>query len=132
MGQVLTTADLLIEVDGKAVGYLNAALIEANGVPHTNLPLLRLSHGYKHILKEKMRDSTDLHEIIRLGRIWTHVLYFQQSLWGFQLNEDYHNWAEIPHCCCPDTHGKRWGGQAPRPHFIDPDCPVHSWRIKST
>lgn len=56
--------------------------------------------------------------------------YAMQSLWGFDLDEDYHiHWIRINGCTCPKMDNHDFNGMY---NIYMADCPWHGWENPET
>ena len=109
--------------NGKLICTLNKKLIKIKKVSKDNIEALRLSHVSLYTVKEEMSKTDDTIELKKLARQVEKIEYFQQELWGYKKNSNYHYWWKVPKCTCGgmdnmDSYGTKY-------RHIDSRCLVH-------
>ncbi len=118
--QILNSPE--VSISGVVIYRLNGALIEEQELSDETVQRIIETHQFKYFLIRRMFDVEDPTAIVRVGRIFTDLYFYQQSLWGFELDDTNHNWREIPRCRCNMGTGIK-----KKPHAF---CPVHSHLIE--
>lgn len=123
---------MFTEEDCKVYGYkgdlvciLNKRLLEKQHI--TSMGLASLKHVHRerdHYVKGMAETPADNKEVLQwfTGKI-TEADRELQKLWGFPVDDNYHKWWEVPHCCCGALDAQDSYGTPYR--YINGQCPVH-------
>lgn len=115
--------------DGEQV-ILNGWLLHQHNISSENKMLLGKSHCLLKKVKglmETLDPSKDQEYLRRLWALGDGIEYYQQGLWGFPLDPNYHFFWRFPHCSCPRLDNEdRWGTGY---HVVSTDCILHGGLI---
>jgi len=120
---------------------LNTGLIHRQELTRSEVGRVFKSHGQKLKLFDDARallrrasekgylSKKDQKEIVKINSILKSLEFKAQAAWGFDANEDHHNWwMDLPGCRCPKMDNRERQGV---PGYIhNQDCPWHGWDQK--
>ena len=117
---------------------LNSSLIKSQGLGRIEVGMIFNLHGQKLFLFDEARSllqemaakgfisKSDKKEIKRINSILEGLEFSAQEVWGFERNEDYHNWwMDLPGCTCP--HFDNLERRGVKGYIYSGDCPWHGW-----
>jgi hypothetical protein len=115
---------------------LNGSLIHDQGLGRVDVGMLFNLHGQKLYLFDEARSllqelavkgkitKQDKKEIKRINDILKGLEFNAQEIWGFSIDENYHNWwLDLPGCKCPPMDNMERSGTPYK--VIVEDCPWH-------
>jgi hypothetical protein len=115
---------------------LNSNLIKTQDLSRVDVGIIFGLHGQKLALFDEARNmlhqfaekgvitKKDRIEIERINNILEALEFNAQKAWGFEENEDYHNWwMDLPGCVCPQMDNRERQGIPGYIHTAD--CPWH-------
>ena len=77
---------------------LNKNLVERQGISKKDEEDIASLHKTKHYIYELMNLTDDRDVLRKYAKLVQLVEYKLQSIWKFQLSEDYHGWFDVPKC----------------------------------
>lgn len=112
----------------KVLVKLNSALVEQQKLSTASVIEILDLHVERLILLEDMAscDPTKTVEKLVLRRLaeeHREIQFRLQEAWGFEKNQLYHDWFEVPYCTCPKEDNRERKGTAYQ--IINLDCPIH-------
>lgn len=112
----------------KVLLKLNSALVEQQKLSTASVIEILDLHVERLILLEDMAscDPTKSAEKLVLRRLaeeHREIQFKLQEAWGFEKNQLYHDWFEVPYCTCPKEDNRERKGTAYQ--IINLDCPIH-------
>lgn len=112
----------------KVLLKLNSALVEQQKLSTANVIEILDLHAERLSLLEDMAscDPTKSVEKLVLRRLAEEHRENQfklQEAWGFEKNQLYHDWFEVPYCTCPKEDNRERKGTPYQ--IINLDCPIH-------
>lgn len=106
---------------------LNPELLKQQKVSKKNEALLYESHRIKADILKQMEQSNNPSVLKILAGMVESMECYQQMLWGFPVNRDFHYWWRVPKCQCPEMdNAERWGTKW---RVISGACPVHGQEL---
>ena len=112
--------------DGTVITHLNGRLIKDKQVSQENVEALIGTHITKYFLFQKAEKAVTMHDwkrVRELDVLRREIEFFQQSLWGFNLDSTFHDWWKMPGCTCPKMDNADRKGTPYQIHAVD--CPIH-------
>lgn len=112
----------------KVLVKLNSALVEQQKLSTASVIEILDLHVERLILLEDMAscDPTKTVEKLVLRRLaeeHREIQFRLQEAWGFEKNQLFHDWFEVPYCTCPKEDNRERKGTAYQ--IINLDCPIH-------
>lgn len=112
----------------KVLLKLNSALVEQRKLSTANVIEILDLHAERLSLLEDMAscDPTKSAEKLVLRRLaeeHREIQFKLQEAWGFEKNQHYHDWFEVPHCTCPKEDNRERKGTCYQ--VINLTCPIH-------
>lgn len=112
----------------KVLVKLNSAIVEQQKLSTASVIEILDLHVERLILLEDMAscDPTKTVEKLVLRRLaeeHREIQFKLQEAWGFEKNQLYHDWFEVPYCTCPKEDNRERKGTAYQ--IINLDCPIH-------
>ena len=112
----------------KVLLKLNSALVEQRKLSTANVIEILDLHAERLSLLEDMAscDPTKSAEKLVLRRLaeeHREIQFKLQEAWGFEKNQLYHDWFEVPYCTCPKEDNRERKGTAYQ--IVNLDCPIH-------
>lgn len=111
---------------GVVICYLNhnlLELLELRDVSPDRVLELKELHCRLYEVYRAMEATDSVWELRKLAKCVTGIEFAQQRAWGFQENENFHRWFEVPKCLCPKMDNTEQLGTLYR--LIYRDCPIH-------
>jgi hypothetical protein len=111
--------------EGKVITRLNSMLVKRQKVSPENVELLKHTHVTRYRIFEKMEATDNVAELRQLAKDFEDLEFYQQELWGFPKDKNFHRWFKVPKCLCPkmdnmDRIGSSFG-------VTVENCPIHGW-----
>lgn len=123
--------------DGRSI-QLNEFLLIKNNVSNENIEKLLNSHLELMKLKShgwKLDPEVNIDELKSINARMSEIFFEQQSLWGFEKDQELHEFWTAPHCTCPKNDNKEeWlnklssknkGNNFTAHYNIKKTCPIH-------
>lgn len=112
----------------KVLVKLNSALVEQQKLSTASVIEILDLHVERLILLEDMAscDPTKTVEKLVLRRLaeeHREIQFRLQEAWGFEKNQLFHDWFEVPYCTCPKEDNRERKGTAYQ--IVNLDCPIH-------
>ena len=114
---------LVKDKDGKAIGRLNRALVEKQGISEEAQRKIIRSHEVLNKVYDQMSIIANPEKLRHLAKRVTRIEFIQQDLWKFDRNANFHNWFEVPGCKCPKMDNRERKGT--EYGIINTECPIH-------
>lgn len=109
--------------NGKTI-YLNSRLIAAQNISSKDIAQIKKTHYEKSVIFDKMDQTNDKKKLKALAKKVTELEFKLQRLWGFEVNENYHEWYNVPKCKCPKADN--WDMRGTEFKYYSTECPIHS------
>lgn len=106
---------------GNLISIVNRQLAQERQLSTDTVEKIKRTHVFVHVLLDMMAEESKVESLPIYEVVFRNTLFYQQSLWKFDLIESFHDWNHLPRCICPH----RPQGYI---HTIDKDCPVHHKR----
>jgi hypothetical protein len=119
--------DFKAEWNGKAT-QLNYYLAERQGLDDATMEQLIETHIERLQIFEMMENTDDVEQLKRLAKDFRNLEFEQQALWGFDRNEDFHRWFNVPKCSCPKLDNMDFIGTEYN-IYVD-NCPIHGDEVR--
>jgi hypothetical protein len=81
--------------------YINQTLATKQGLSDETIKSIVDKHIDKLKIYEKMESCTEIDKLKQFAYDVRDIEYDLQELWGFEQNENYHRFWEVPKCTCP-------------------------------
>lgn len=103
--------------------YINKKLCDMQKLSEDNIRGIVQKHIQKLMMFEQMEETDDPNKLKELAQIVNDIEFDLQELWGFALDENFHEWYLVPKCTCPkldniDRRGTKY-------RIFSGDCPIH-------
>lgn len=120
--------NLIIDYPDGSQAVLSESLIAQQGLTPDRIELLKEYHVRKFNVIAKMEGTDDSGELKVLAEKVKEIEFELQRLWGFDKDETYHYWYEVPKCQCPKIDNAERRGT--NYQIVNMDCPVHGGEVQ--
>lgn len=122
--------DMSITYDTHRVGSsnvkhtaINTQLVTRQKCDSDNVATLLASHVLRASIFDAMEKTDDVDKLKRYDRAYAHLQRCQQELWGFDQDDRFLRYWDVPKCGCPqmdnnDTYGTGY-------NITSEACPIH-------
>lgn len=93
--------DLFVYYKGVPVTKLNENLVKSKKLNASQIQALKDLHVERLGIEEQMSVTEDRADLKQLFKYWTEVQRRLQTAWGFEANDSFHRFWEVPKCTCP-------------------------------
>lgn len=108
---------------GQPQYQLNEHLIARQRLTDEDVKALVKVHKRKLALFDKLEKTDDV-KVLKRGALSLQRIEFEmQRIWGFPLDENFHEWYLIPKCTCPKYDNADRRGTPYK--VVNGSCPVH-------
>jgi len=120
-----TEKELTVYYKGKAQYKLSSGFVKQQEIEDIEtIKELLLTHEDRCRIFEAMEDTDDVEDLRMYAQQIETLEFEQQKLWGFEPNNTYHRWWEVPKCTCPKLdNADRYPSKY---RIIAGNCPIHA------
>lgn len=95
-----TKKDLIVYYKGVPVTKLSEHLVKSKKLNANQIQVLKDLHVERLGIEEQMSACEDRAELKQLFKTWTEIQRRLQTAWGFEANDSFHRFWEVPKCSC--------------------------------
>lgn len=112
--------------NGKVMTAINPVLVERQGINDKGLEVIKSLHRDRFAIEEEMElcGKDDVQHLKSLFSKWTEIQFSLQEAWGFEKDENMHQFWTVPHCSCPKLNNQD-DYMVKGIFHVDQKCPVH-------
>jgi len=120
-----TEKELTVYYKGKPQYKLNPGFIKQQEIKDIEtIKELLLTHEDRCRIFEAMENTDDPDDLKMYAQQFETLEFEQQKLWGFEPNNTYHRWWEVPKCTCPQLDNA--DNYPSKYRIINGNCPIHA------
>lgn len=97
----ITKKDLFVYYKGSPVTKLSEHLVKSKKLNASQIKVLKDLHVERLGIEEQMSATEDRADLKQLFKFWTQNQRDLQTAWGFEANDSFHRFWEVPKCTCP-------------------------------
>jgi len=102
---------------------VNMKLVKERKLSKKQMQKIEQLYCVRDGIEDMMADATDLTKLRILYEVWHDNELLIQRAWGFEGDENFIKFWDLPHCTCPfmDNHDRYPYGH----YVVNCSCPVH-------